>query len=104
MMKIRKGDMVQVLSGASRKKTGKVLKVFSETSRITVEGVNLRKKHVRPKSAKQKGQIVEFPASMHISNVALVCPKCGTPTRVAFSQKSGEQKRRMCKKCAQVID
>lgn len=103
-MRIKQGDTVKVISGASRGKTGKVLKVAAEQDRVTVEGVNLRKKHVRPKKQGQKGQLIEFPAPLHISNVALQCPKCGKATRVGFAVKEGEKKRRMCKKCGQAID
>lgn len=103
-MKIRKGDTVKVLTGVSRGKTGKVLKAASDDGRVTVEGVNLRKKHVRPRKGGQKGQVIEFPASMHASNVALVCPKCSKSTRVGFTVKEGEKKRRFCKKCKQAID
>lgn len=103
-MKIKQNDTVQVLTGASRGKTGKVLKVAQDNMRVTVEGVNLRKKHVRPKKQGQKGQLIEFPAPLHISNVALQCPKCGKATRVGFAVKEGEKKRRVCKKCKGVID
>lgn len=102
-MKIRKGDTIKVLTGVSRQKTGKVLKVLPDQERVVVEGVNLRKKHVRPKRAGQKGQIIEFPAGLHISNVALVCPKCGKPTRVGFVNQVGEKKSRVCKKCRQIM-
>src|SRR3989338_8738634 len=101
MMKIHKNDTVRILTGASRGKTGKVLKVFSDSARVTVEGVNLRKKHAKARKGGQKGQVVEFPASLHLSNVALVCPKCGDATRVGFTQKAGEEKRRTCKQCDQ---
>lgn len=103
-MKIRKGDTVKILTGVSKGKTGKVLKVAAEQGRLTVEGVNLRKKHVRPKKQGQQGQLIEFPAPLHISNVALQCPKCGKAARVGFIVKVGEKKRRVCKKCRQVID
>ena len=103
-MKIKKGDMVKVLTGASKGKAGKVLAVFLEDQRITVEGVNLHKKHTRPKKQGQKGQVVEFPSPMPSSKVALVCPKCGKTTRVGYIIKIGEQKRRVCKKCQTSID
>jgi len=103
-MKLRKGDTVKVLRGVSRGKTGKILRVFPVTERITVEGINLRKKHVRAKRQGQKGQTIEFPAPMHVSKVALLCPKCNKPTRVGISQNTGEQKRRMCRKCHQVME
>lgn len=103
-MKIKKGDIVKVLTGASKGKSGKVLTVFLQTGKITVEGVNLRKKHARPKKQGQKGQIVEFPAALSVSKVAVVCPKCGKPTRVGYLVKPDEKKRRVCKKCQANLD
>ncbi|OGL65090.1 50S ribosomal protein L24 [Candidatus Uhrbacteria bacterium RIFCSPLOWO2_01_FULL_47_24] len=103
-MKLHKGDIVKVISGAASGKTGKILKMLSAEARLVVEGVNLRKKHVRPKKQGQKGQTIEFPAPMQISNVALVCPKCGKETRVGFQMIVGEKKKRLCRKCKQIID
>ncbi len=103
-MKIKKGDTVQAIAGAYSGKTGKVLQVIRETNRIVVEGLNLRKKHTRAKREGQKGQVVEFPASMHWSNVMIVCPKCGKASRMARTLTEGETSARTCKKCHQVID
>ncbi len=104
MMKLKKGDMVKIITGASRGKTGKVLQVFSSESRITVEGMNVRIKHTRPRKEGQKGQKIEFPAPMAVSNAMLVCTKCQKPTRIAMQAKVGGKKLRMCKKCKQIID
>lgn len=103
-MKIHKGDNVRVLSGTSSGKSGKVLKVLPKEERLVVEGVNLRKKHTRARKAGQKGQVIEFPAPLHNSKVALLCPKCGKETRVGFTMREGEKKRRVCKKCGGTID
>ena len=103
-MKLKKGDMVKVITGTSRGKTGKVLNVFQEENRITVEGANLRIKHNRPRKEGQKGQKIEFPAPMAISNVMLLCPKCQKPTRISMHMKEGAKKLRMCKRCKQIID
>ena len=97
-MKIKKGDTVLIISGKDRKKRGKVLDVMASEGRIVVEGINIRKKHVRPKKSGEKGQIVEKPAAFSLSNVKLICPKCGSPTRVGYKISGGE-KRRACKKC-----
>ena len=102
-MHIKKGDTVKIISGVSRGKTGKVLKVMPKSEKLTVEGANLRSKHMRPRKQGQKGQKVEFPAPMHLSNVLLVCPKCNKGTRVGIDQVGG-QKKRVCKKCKQSID
>ena len=71
-MNIKKGDTVKVLAGKDRAKTGKVLQVVKKTERVVVEGVNVYKKHMKPKREGEKGQIVEIPRSIHISNVKLV--------------------------------
>lgn len=103
-MKIKKGDTIQTITGTSRGKIGKVLQVFPEAGRLIVEGVNLRVKHSRPRRQGQKGQKIEFPAALAVSNVMLVCPKCQKPTRIAMQMKAGEKKLRMCKKCKQIMD
>ena len=101
-MKIRKGDTVLITSGKDRGRKGKVLKVFPKESRILVEGINLRKKHRKPRRSGEKGQIIEMPAPISISNVKLICPKCGKATRVGY--KIVERKKyRICKKCGQEI-
>lgn len=98
-MKIHKGDNVKVLSGKDRGKTGKILQVLTNDEKVIVENINLRKKNVRPKREGEKGQIVEFNAPMHISNVQLVCPKCGKPNRVGRTQIEAGKKWRVCRKC-----
>ena len=99
-MKIKKGDTVLIISGKDRGKRNKVLQVFPKEERILVEGVNLRKKHIRPKRAGEKGQVAEMPTPLHISNAKLICSKCGKPTRIG--DKTVEKKKyRICKKCGQ---
>lgn len=101
-MKIKKGDQVLIISGKDRAKQGKVLDVFLKENRLLVEGVNLRKKHVKPKKQGEKGQVVEVPGRISISNVKLICPKCGKPTRVGHKVIENK-KYRICKKCSQEI-
>lgn len=101
-MKIKKNDTVLIISGKYRGKKGKVLKAFPKKQRLLIEGVNLRKKHVRPKREGEKGQIVELPAPIHISNVKLICPKCKKATKLGFKIE-GNKKYRICKKCGQKI-
>jgi large subunit ribosomal protein L24 len=81
-MKIRKNDNVIVIAGNSRGKTGKVLKVYPETLRIIVEGVNIMKRHTRPSQRNPQGGIVQREAPIHMSNVMLLDPKLNQPTRV----------------------
>jgi large subunit ribosomal protein L24 len=101
-MKIKKGDTVLVICGKYRGKTGKVLKVLPKEGKILVEGVNIVKKHQRPKREGEKGQIVELPAPIDISNVKLICPNCKKATRVGYKISKGK-KSRICKKCGQEI-
>ena len=107
-MNIKKGDKVQIIAGKDKGKTGKVLQVFPEKKRISVEGLNLLIKHMRPRRQGEDGQRIEFPAPMNISNVMLVCPKCGKPSRVGKKIVEVEGKRnkkyRECKKCKQTVD
>ena len=97
-MKIKKGDQVKMLKGKDRGKTGKVLYVFPGENRLTVENLNLIKKHLRPRKEGEKGQRIEIPRKVNLSNVALICPKCSKDTKVGY-KKSTEKKMRICKKC-----
>ena len=101
-MKIRKNDQVLIISGKDRNRKGKVLDVFPRQERIMVEGINIRKKHVRPKKTGEKGQIVETPGSISVSNVKLFCPKCHKAARVGYKIE-GKRKYRVCKKCGEEI-
>ncbi|MFH1522302.1 MAG: 50S ribosomal protein L24 [Patescibacteria group bacterium] len=112
-MKIKKGDKVKIVAGKDKSKTGKVLQVFSSRNKASIEGLNLSIKHMRPRKQGEKGQRIEFPAAMNLSNMILVCPKCGKTTRIGYkyleakkqeNKKTGKQKVRVCKKCKQVID
>jgi len=101
-MKIRKGDQVLIISGKDKGRKGKVIEASPKEGRIVVGGINLRKKHMRPKKAGEKGQIVELPGPLSVSNVKLICPKCKKTTRVGYKLE-GEKKYRVCKKCGQEI-
>jgi len=99
-MRIHKGDTVLIISGKDRGKKGKILEAFPKKEKVLIEGVNLRKKHVRPKRAGEKGQVIEMPAPLHISNIKLICPKCGKATRTGYKILE-KNKSRICKKCGQ---
>jgi large subunit ribosomal protein L24 len=101
-MKIKKNDTVIIISGRDKDKKGKVVQTLIEKNRVTVENINLRKKSVKPRKSGEKGQIVEFPAPMNVSNVMLVCPKCSVSTRVGYQRIAGKKKR-FCKKCQKEI-
>ncbi len=101
-MKIKKDDIVLIISGKDRNRKGKVLDAFPREEKIAVEGINIRKKHVRPKKQGEKGQVVETPGPISVSNVKLICSKCGKATRVGYKVE-GKKKYRVCKKCNQEI-
>lgn len=100
-MKIKKGDKVKMLSGKDCGKTGKVVKVDPENKKVAVEGLNIVKKHVRPRKQGEKGQRIELPRLVSVSNVMFVCPKCGSVTRIGYEFTQEGSKQRVCKKCKQ---
>lgn len=105
-LRIKKGDRVRVISGKDSGKEGNVLKVLPKMGRVLVEGVNLRKKHQRPRARGQKGEIITMPHPLHISNVMFMCPSCRKPTRVGMRlghEVERLKKERLCKKCAAPI-
>jgi large subunit ribosomal protein L24 len=101
LKRIKKGDTVIAIAGREEGKKGKVLKVLEE--RIVVEKMNLVKKHRKP-SKQFQGGIIEIPAGINASNLMLVCPRCGKPTRISVKTLEEGRKVRVCKKCAEVID
>ncbi len=91
-MKIKTGDKVKVIAGKDKGKTGTVLQVFPELQRVSVEGINLLTKHLKKRSETQPGQKIQFPAPLHISNIMVIDPKTGQPTRIGHSYvKKGEK-------------
>ena len=100
--KLRKGDMVKVLAGKDKGKTGKIIAVIPEKDRIVIEKVNIIKKHKRP-DQKSKGGIVEKEGSIHISNAGLLCNKCNTTVRIQSKRLEDGKKVRICRKCKEVI-
>jgi len=102
-MKIKKGDKVKVLSGKDKKKSGKVIQILSERNKISVEGINLRFKNMRPKKQGEKGQRIQFPAPLSVEKVALICPKCGKAVKIAYKVLDNKKKVRSCKKCLEII-
>jgi len=102
---IRKNDSVLVIAGKDRGKRGRVLRVVPEKNRLIVEGVNLIKRHTKPNPTKNvKGGIVVREASLHASNVQLVCPECSAQTRVGHKLLGDGRKVRVCRKCGGVVD
>lgn len=107
-MKLKTGDNVKVTTGKDRGKTGKITQVFPALRRVVVEGLNLRKRHLRPTRRGERGQLIEFAAPLAVANVMPLCPKCGAPTRLGVKrveEPTGRAKKlRVCKKCKQTID
>jgi large subunit ribosomal protein L24 len=102
---IKKNDMVYVLSGKDRGKTGKVLKVFLDKDRAVVEGLNYIQKHTRPNPQKNvKGGILPKESPVHISNLMVVCKRCNKHARVGFSIMQDGRKVRICKNCNELLD
>lgn len=101
-MKIKSGDTVLIIAGKDRNKSGKVTEVFPKDNKIVIDGLNIVRKHIRPKKEGEKGQRVEVPRAINVSNVQIICPKCKKPTRIG--QRLIENgKVRICKKCNQEI-
>ena len=102
---IRRNDNVLVMAGRDRGKRGRVLRVIPATNRVVVEGVNFVKRHTKANPGKNiKGGIVEREASLHASNVQLVCPECGAATRIGRQVLDDGRKVRICRKCEGVVD
>jgi large subunit ribosomal protein L24 len=107
-VKIKRGDIVEVISGreADKGRRGEVIKVLPAEQRVVVQGVNIRKKHQRQMQTQGRTMspgIIEFEAPVHISNVMLVCPKCDEATRVRIQREDGVS-RRVCKNCGALLD
>lgn len=101
-MRIRKNDSVKVITGANKGKVGSVLRIFNKTDRVLVEGVNMRKKHMRPTQDNPQGGIQEKEAPIHISNVQLVVD--GKGTKVGFKILDNNKKVRISKRTGEVIN
>ena len=98
-MNIKKVDKVQVLSGKDKGAQGEVLRALPAEGKVVVEGVAIVKKAQRPTPMNQQGGIIEQEAAIDVSNVMLVCPSCGKPTRVGHGKNAEGKKIRICKKC-----
>ena len=101
-MRIKQGDTVQVLAGNDKGKTGEVLEVIPKDSKVVVKGVNVRKKHIKPRKQGEEGGIISVECAINSSKVNIVCPKCGKSTRVEYKREN-DKKVRICKKCGTVI-
>ena len=102
-MTIRKGDTVKVIAGKDRGKTGKVLAVSPKEGKVIVEGLNMVKKHVKPRKAGENGGIIEAEGALYASKVEVVCPSCKKATRVGHKTLEDGTKQRVCKHCGEVM-
>ncbi|PSB59154.1 50S ribosomal protein L24, partial [filamentous cyanobacterium CCP1] len=103
-MHVKKGDTVQIITGSEKGKVGEILRVLPETSKVVVQGVNVRTKHVKPQQEGESGQITTFEAPIHSSNVMLYSTKQKVASRVCYTFNSEGRKVRMLKKTGEVID
>lgn len=99
--KLKRDDQVELVAGKDRGKTGKILRLDRRSGKVLVEGLNQRKKTVRPKKQGDKGGIIDIEAPLDISNVMIVCKKCGK-SRIGIKQEK-KAKKRICKKCGDVL-
>jgi large subunit ribosomal protein L24 len=100
---IKKNDSVQILAGRDRGKKGKVLRVLAKQDKAIVEGVNLVKKHMRPTRENPKGGILSMETPIQLSNLMLVCARCGKRTKIGFKTLTDGTKKRVCKKCHEIL-
>lgn len=103
-MKIKINDLVLILAGKDRGKTGKVTRVSEKRTQVVVEGVNIRTKHIKKKRAGETGQRIRYEAPINASNVSIICPHCKKKTRVSYGRLESRKKYRVCKKCKQSLD
>jgi len=96
---IKKNDLVMVIAGRDKGKTGKVLRVLPESGRATVERLNIVKRHSKPRGAASPGGIVEKEAPMDISNLMFFCERCNAPVRVGYKMAADKSKTRVCRSC-----
>src|SRR2546421_11587615 len=101
---VRKGDTVVVIAGKDRAKSGKVLTVFHLDRHVTVEKINIIKRHTKPSQQNRQGGILEREAPIHLSNVMLYCSTCQKPTRVGIKTLTDGSRVRVCRKCTQPIE
>ena len=101
---VRKGDTVVIIAGKDRGKSGKVLSVFQRARKVTIEKINVIKRHTKPNQQNRQGGILEREAPIHLSNVMIYCATCQKPVRVGSKMMTDGSRVRVCKKCQQLIE
>lgn len=104
MRNIHRDDTVLVLTGRDKGKKGRVIRVLTGSDRALVEKINMVKRHSRPTQQLPQGGVVEKEATIHLSNLMVVCGKCGKPTRVGVKSLVEGKKARVCRKCGEILD
>lgn len=102
-MKIKKGDNVKILVGKDSGKSGVVEAVFADQNKITVKGIHILKKHVKPSQKNPQGGILDINKKIDVSDVMLICPNCGKNTKIGYKQEN-DKKIRTCKKCNNSVE
>jgi len=102
-MKLKKNDNVLVVTGKDRGKTGVIERVFPGEDKIVVKGVAIAKKHVKPSRKNPQGGIIDINLKVDSSNVMMLCPSCGKPSKIAYKT-TNNNKLRVCKKCSQSLE
>ena len=109
-MRLKKGDEVTILAGKDKGKNGKVIETLPVEGKVRVEGINLVKKHQKPRSANSRAMVkqqlgeVQFPMGLPLAKVMLVCPKCNKETKLASERNNDGKNVRKCRKCGELID
>jgi large subunit ribosomal protein L24 len=103
-VRLKKNDLVEVITGKEKGKTGKILKVVREKNQVLIEKVNMIKRHSRPSPTTGQGGIIEKEAPLNVAKVMLICPKCATATRFTLTKTGEGKKARQCRKCKELID
>jgi large subunit ribosomal protein L24 len=102
-LKIKKNDMVMVVKGRDRGKTGKVMRVIPDEGRVIVERLNMVKRHSKPRGAASPGGIIEKEAALRIENVMIFCDRCNAPVRAGWKLNADDTKSRICRRCDEVL-
>ena len=102
-MKLKKGDRVIVTSGKDKGRRGKTEKILPKADRVMIPGINIYKRHTRPRGEKQPGGIIDVVKPLPVANVALICPKCNQPTRIGYRLDKQGKKNRICRKCQNLV-
>ncbi|MEE9258558.1 MAG: 50S ribosomal protein L24 [Nitrospinaceae bacterium] len=103
-LKLKKDDIVEVIAGREKGKKGKILALYPSDGRLTIEKLNMLKRHTKPSAQNKQGGIIEKEGRMDISNVLLVCDKCGKGVRIKRKKLEDGKRVRVCAKCGEVMD